>query len=167
MKNLFTKVKVVVVALLSVVFLTVGGACTTSTGTGTGNETAKVQEFYELVLKTQECLDEVADDIYTYWYDAIYKDKYSGNINLAILAARVDNEVNLNLIETNDATINTLYKEVRDSSLSNEIKDVMSAYSDYYEFVVNVSGSFNSYSAGKEDMKKALASALKRLSLEI
>jgi hypothetical protein len=43
----------------------------------------------------------------------------------------------------------------------------MSAYSDYYEFVVNVSGSFNSFSESKEKLKKELASALKKLSLEI
>ena len=43
----------------------------------------------------------------------------------------------------------------------------MSAYSDYYEFVVNVSGSFETYRRDKETYKKALASALKKLSLEL
>lgn len=51
--------------------------------------------------------------------------------------------------------------------MADEIKAVMTAYSDYYEFVVNVSGSYKSYSANKEPLKKALASALKYLSLEL
>ena len=112
-------------------------------------------------------MDDVADDIYRYWYDAIYNDKYYGSIDLAIAYAQDDNKENLAKIEENEPIIQALYKEVRDSDLSVEIKAVMSAYSDYYEFVVNVSGSFNSYSASKETLKKELASALKDLALEI
>ena len=43
----------------------------------------------------------------------------------------------------------------------------MQAYNEYYEFVVNSSGSFKSYSAGKETTKKAPASALRDLQMEI
>lgn len=70
-------------------------------------------------------------------------------------------------LESNEATIQSLYKELRDSEYSSEVKDVMSAYSSYYEFVINVSGSFNSYSSSKETLKKDLANVLKRLSLEL
>ena len=79
----------------------------------------------------------------------------------------MDNSENLNIIELNETEIQSLYKEVRESDLSVEVKAVMSAYSDYYEFVVNVSGSFKSYSADKETLKKELASALKDLALEL
>jgi len=127
----------------------------------------KVQVFYDKVVESQQCLDILADDIYSYWYDAIYKDKYGGDINTAILYAQLDNSKNLEIIEANESEIQSLYKEIRDTDLSVEIKAVMSAYSDYYEFVVNVSGSFNSYSASKETLKKELASALKDLALEI
>ena len=163
MKKLLKHIRNILVTVLCLTMLTLGVACSGPIS----NNTAKIEEFYDIVVKTQECLDQVADDIYSYWYDAIYKDKYLGNINYAISSAMSDNEVNLNLIESNDAVINSLYKEVRDSELSSEIKDVMSAYSDYYEFVVNVSGSFNSYSAKLEELKKELASSLKRLSLEM
>ena len=54
-----------------------------------------------------------------------------------------------------------------DFLLEQEIKNVMSVYLDYYEFVVNVSGSFESFSASKETLKKELASALKDLQLEM
>ena len=132
-----------------------------------GGKEKKVQAFYDKVVESQQCLDIVADDIYSYWYDAIYKDKYNGDINTAILYAQLDNSENLAKIEANESEIQSLYKEVRDSDFSIEVKAVMSAYSDYYEFVVNVSGSFKTYSADKETLKKELASALKDLALEI
>ena len=162
MKKLLKKFKFALIVVLSVLVFAFGSGCST-----TSNSSDKILEFYDAVLVSQECLDEVADDIYSYWYDAIYKDYYQGNINIAIASARVDNSDNLTTIEDNDAIIKALYKEVKDSDLSAEIKAVMSSYSDYYEFVVNVSGSFNSYKDGKETYKKALASDLKKLSLEM
>ena len=127
----------------------------------------KVNEFYELVCESQALLDEVADDIYNNWHAAIYKDKFNENINIAIASALSDNKENIDEIERLDGEITALFKEVRDTEQGSQIKAVMSAYSDYYELVVNVSGSFNSYSADKESLKKELASALKELSFEI
>lgn len=135
--------------------------------TETESEDTKINQFYEAVTESQTKLDKVADDIYRCWYDAIYNKKYSGDINIAILTAQSNNSTNLKFIESNEVTIQSLYKELRDSKYSSEVKDVMSAYSSYYEFVVNVSGSFNSYSSSKETLKKDLANALKRLSLEL
>ena len=43
----------------------------------------------------------------------------------------------------------------------------MQAYNDYYTLVVEVSGSFKSYSEAKESCKKELASALDDFSFEI
>ena len=128
-------------------------------------ETAR--EFYDVVVESQKCLDSLADDIYTCWHGAIYKGEYDGDIDTAILYAQYINTNNLKKIKSNETVIYNLYKEVRDSSLSTELKAVMSAYSDYYELVVNVSGSFNSYSASMETMKKALASALRDLAFEL
>lgn len=158
-KSLLTLILSMVTLLISLF-----GGCAGFEG---GNQKANCEEFYKTVVSSQNCLDAVADDIYRYWYDAIYEDKYGGSIDLAIAYAQIDNEENLKIIEENDAIIKELYKKVRDSEFEDEIKDVMSAYSDYYEFVVNVSGSFNSFSASKEKLKKELASALKDLQLEI
>ena len=130
-------------------------------------ETVKIEQFYSIVVQSQGCLDDVADDIYSYWYDAIYDDLYDGDISLAVYYAKKHNSENLSVIEANEPKIKSLYKEIRDSVLSDQIKAVMSAYTDYYELVVNVSGSFKSYSADKETLKKNLASALKDLALEI
>ena len=131
------------------------------------NKTQKEEEFYNLVDETKELLDTVADDIYSYWYDCIYKDKYLEDISYAVACAKRDNQDNLNTIEANTTKIKSLYKEVKDGKLSAEIKAVMQAYNDYYTLVVEVSGSFNSYSASKETCKKELASALDDLSFEL
>lgn len=137
-----------------------------SIGSGSNN-IEKVEEFYDLVSESQELLDDVADDIYRNWYDAIYNDKFGGNINTAIARALSANSSNVDKIEELDEEIGKLFKEVKDTEQGDLIKAVMSAYSDYYEFVINVSGSFNSFSENKEDLKKELASALKELSFEL
>ena len=152
------KVLALIMALFTVISLTLFSGC---------NDNKKVEEFYNLVCESQQALDAVADDIYDNWHGAIYDNDFSGNINIAIYRAQLDNEENLTLIDENDVKIQDLYKEVKDSKYSSEIKDVMHAYSDYYEFVVNVSGSFNTYKAQKEELKKELASSLKNLQFEL
>ncbi|MBE6792066.1 MAG: hypothetical protein E7534_01015 [Ruminococcaceae bacterium] len=127
----------------------------------------KVTDFYNKVTESQDLLDAVADAIYSNWYDAIYEDEFGEDINTAIYMAQLDHTDDLERIEELDAEISDLFKEIKDTEQGALIKDIMSAYSDYYEFVVNVSGSFNSYSADKETLKKELASLLKDLSYEI
>lgn len=166
MKNVLKKFSVVLMTIITLFSLMLFPACS-GIGGKEDHSLEKITTFYETVVDSQKRLDTVADDIYSNWYDAIYKDKYYGSIDLAIAYAQDDNKENLEKIEENEPIIQSLYKEVRDTDLSVEIKAVMSAYSDYYEFVVNVSGSFNSYSASKETLKKELASALKDLALEI
>ena len=137
------------------------------TGCGEEDYSAKIEKFYATVKQSQSCLDEIADDIYDNWHDAIYNKKFGGDINKAVYYAQLDNQSNFSAVETNEPVIHDLYKEIKDSELSTEIKEVMVAYSDYYEFVVNVSGSYESFSANKENLKKDLASALKHLEMEM
>jgi len=120
----------------------------------------KDEVFYNLVDETKELLDIVADDIYSYWYDCSDEDKYLDNISYAVACAKSDNEENINTIEENTTKIKDLYKEIKDGKLRSEAKAVMQAYNDYYTLIVEVSGSFNSYSASKETYKKELASAI-------
>ena len=134
--------------------------------TSCDGSTKKESEFFELVSETQELLDEYADDIYSCWYDYIYEDEYS-SVNSAILSAMVMNSDNIDIIESNNEQIKELYKKAKDGKLESEVKDVMQAYNDYYAFVMEVSGSFNSFSASKETLKKELSSALKNLEFEL
>ncbi|MBR7165087.1 MAG: hypothetical protein IKD18_02300 [Clostridia bacterium] len=124
--------------------------------------------FHEKVSESQELMDTVADDIYSNWYDAIYEDEFNEDIDLAIASAMADHSDDLEKIEALENEITELFGQIKDDENNGKlVKDVMSAYSDYYEFVVNVSGSFKSYSADKETLKKELASLLKDLSYEI
>lgn len=133
---------------------------------GGGERNEKETQFHDLVAETQECLDEYADDIYSCWYDYIYEDEYS-SIDSAILAAMLMNTENSKTIKANNETIKNLYSELKDSELRTELKAVMQAYNEYYSLVMEVSGSFNSYSASKETLKKELSTALKNLSFEL
>ena len=127
----------------------------------------KEEEFYNLVDETKDLLDIVADDIYSYWYDCIYEDKYREDISYAVACAKSDNEENINTIEENTTKIKDLYTKIKDGKLASEAKAVMQAYNDYYTLIVEVSGSFNSYSASKETCKKELASAIDDFSFEL
>ena len=131
------------------------------------NGMGSAQSFYDKVSECQELMDDVADTIYSNWYDAIYNDKFREDINYAIACALETHEEDINKIKTLDGEIADLFKTAKNSPCAEQVKDVMSAYSDYYEFVINVSGSFKSYSADKESLKKELASALKDLSFDL
>ena len=152
--------KKVFLLLLAFVFVLAG--CS-----GGGNSGNEEERFLNLVSASQRLMDDVADTIYDNWHGAIYEDEFGDDINRAIAAALVEHKDDINTIKSNDEKIKDLYKKVRNGKLSDEAKDVMQAYNEYYEFVINVSGSFNSYSANKETLKKALSSALKNLEMEI
>ncbi len=144
-------------------------SCGTANPGNNGNNTGRddLTAFHEKVSESQKLMDELADDIYSNWYDAIYKDKFGENIDLAIASAMVDNKENVDRIKELDGQIAELFKKTKDLEQGKLVKEVMSAYSDYYEFVINVSGSFKSYSADKETLKKELASLLRDLSYEL
>lgn len=154
-------------ALLLALFVVLSVSACGDDAAETSSPTNNLADFHAKVSECQELLDTVADDIYSNWYDAIYKDKFNEDINTAILMAQLDNAENIEQIEALDASIATLFKLVKDTEHGDLVKDIMSAYSDYYEFVINVSGSFKSYSADKETLKKELASLLRDLSYEI
>lgn len=131
------------------------------------NNINAINEFYETASESKRYLDIVAEDVYSYWYDAIYNDKYNNDIDYAILYALEDNQDYIDKIEANDSKLNSLYKELRDGKLSTEIKAVMTAYLDYYEFAINVSGSFSSYKENIDPLQKEYANALRALQLEL
>ncbi len=127
----------------------------------------KIQEFYDLVSLSKQALDIVAEDVYSYWYSSIYDGAYEYDINAAILAAQNNNSEIITQIELNDSAIQDLYREIRESKLSTEIRAVMSIYLDYYEFAINVSGSFQQYKEQIDPLQKNFDNALKALLLEM
>ncbi len=131
------------------------------------SEAETAQQFYDAVVASQILLDDLADDIYSNWYDCIYDDAFGESIDLAIASAVADHSDDIDTLEENESTISSLFQQLKEAECASQVKAVMAAYSDYYEFVVNVSGSFKSFSADKETLKKELASALRDLSFEL
>ncbi len=150
--------------LLALSFVLGFCACGSESTSSTDKQLSK---FYEAVYESTELLNDVADDIYQNWYDAIYKDKFNEDINIAIAYAQSDHADDITKIKELDEKVSRYFSKVKSGEHSDLIKDVMSAYSDYYEFVINVSGSFKSYSESKESLKKELTSCLRELSYEI
>ena len=120
---------------------------------GLSNSSDKESEYLTMVKNTQVMLDEYADDIYRCWYDYVYEDEY-WSVNAALAAAANLNKDNILIIESNNDAIKDLYKSVKEGKYQLEVKEVMQAYNDYYSFVMEVSGSFQSFSADKEKLKK-------------
>ncbi len=177
MKKVLSVTKKVVLLVVAVVLMcTMLSSCVTSlllggllasSSSSSASGASDLEVFYNTVSESQGLLDVVADDIYSCWYDAIYDDAYGGDIDTAIAAALIDNASEIERIEELDGEINTAFQKVKNSDQSELVKDIMSAYSDYYELVINVSGSFKTYSEEKETVKKELASLLRELSYEI
>ncbi len=152
--------KVSAVFLVLVMLLVLAGC---SAGAG-----ERQNEFYEKVSESQRLLDSVADSIYNNWHAAVYNDEFDSDITVAVASALAEHERDIERIKTLDGEITELFTSVKsDKDNGALIKRIMAAYNDYYEFVVNVSGSFESYSANKEPLKKELASLLKELSYSL
>lgn len=117
--------------------------------------------LYNLINDSLEKLNAISDDIYTYWFDAIYNRKHLGKVYIAITNAYIDNAENIDFLKSNDKRIDTAYKKLKNSILYDEAKTVMAAYKDYYEFTVNIGGSLKMFLNDKENKKKALSSALR------
>lgn len=130
-------------------------------------EKENLAAFYNKITESRVLLDSVADDIYSNWYDAVYKDSFNDDIDIAIAFAQLAHSDDIEAIKSLDSEISTLFKELKDTKNSELIKEVMSSYSAYYELVINVSGSFRNFSDNKEPMKKELAGLLKELSYEL
>lgn len=128
----------------------------------------KVESLYNAMEDTSDTLDEIADTIYGNWYDYVYEEEYY-SVDDALFAAFIDEADNIEKVEANDMLISNLFKEIKENNYKDKNEDVYyamtdayDAYKEYYEFVINVSGSFNSYSAQKEELKKEVKSYLSK-----
>ena len=153
--------------LIGILVIAIAACCCGCVCLPMGGTNKKVSDFYDKVSEAQELLETVGDDIYDNWHAAIYDDEFNDDIDLAVSMAQLDNADNLDRLEELDGEISDLFKDIKDSKNGDLIKDVMYAYDDYYELVVNVSGSFNDFSAKNEDLNDELISALNVLSYEI
>ncbi|MBR2926067.1 MAG: hypothetical protein IKC31_00630 [Clostridia bacterium] len=130
------------------------------------SSTKKETEFYDLVVETQELLEEYATDILDCWSDHVHDKKYA-TINLALSAAKRMNSDTIEAIEANHEIIQSLCYKIKNGKLKAEIKNVFLAYDDYYTFVMDAGGSYNSFSEKLPEIEKVLSDALKSLKYEL
>lgn len=169
MKELFRRICGGVLAIISVLCLITFSSCgEKEKPQNKEDETlSKLTAFHQTVLESKECLDDIGNDVYQCWYNAIFKGEYDGNTSLAVADGLYSNPENFITLDKNEQIIKTLYQEMRDTDFTAEVKAVVYAYYDYYDCIVNVSGSFNNFSTVKNTLQKKLERCLKNLFLEI
>lgn len=123
----------------------------------------KIEKFYSLINKSQQCLDSVSDGIHINWRNALYNNAFCGDTELAIERAIKENGDSLKIIEENEPLINSVYKEIKFYYLAKDINSVFSAYINYYEFIINVGGSLKMFEENRKSFKNTLSTALDNL----
>lgn len=159
--------KKIVSLLLVIVLLVCAFALSACEADDTQDKMSNEKNFHFLVDSSKFCLDNVAGDIYEYWFDAIFENKYGGDIDEAVNSAYSDNESFVEVIKNNDEVIQKLYNEIKDGELSAEVEAVMQAYNDYYTLVMKVSGTFWSYHNNESSYSIKLMNALSNLSRKL
>ena len=119
-----------------------------------------MEAAYCMFSDSADLLDTIADATYKGWYDAIYEDDV--DINLGILFAQASVSDEISKVNRIDEALSDLYKEIKsDENRTNDqdrfdaLKECYDSFQEYYECVINVSGSFNTYSESKENIKKS------------
>jgi hypothetical protein len=133
------------------------------------------EEFCSLSLTAGSNLEDIADTIQQYWYDAIWKDYYSGDIDIAIARALSAKSSAISTAAIYDSQMKSLYNQLRYipegleydytiKELNQAIKNLYNIYTDYYDFATDPSGSYNSFSASNGDKTDDYVAAYKALS---
>lgn len=131
----------------------------------------KALTFYVMVLSDAAKLEDIGNDEVGYWYDYIYNDSYS-SIESAVLMAQIDNSGAMDTVEKNYSEIVSLYRDLLEvpkgapdelAELKDAVKDTYDAYADFYDTVMNVTGSYKSFSEAFHDTDNAMSKAIKKL----
>lgn len=133
------------------------------------------EEFCSLSLTAGSNLEDIADTVQQYWYDAIWKDYYSGDIDIAIARALSAKSSAISTASTYDSQMKSLYNQLRYipegleddyviQELNQAVKNLYNVYTDYYDFATDPSGSYNSFSASNGDKTDDYVAAYKALS---
>lgn len=145
-------------------------------------DTAK--EFSKLCWTCGSNLEDVGNDVKTYWHHYIYSsysfDYYNGHyifsIDEAVKYALTDNSSTVDLIETEWIQIKNCYSELKDlpsknnvevQEIWNDIKEAYDAMENLYDCVINVSGNYTTYVTYFGNCDEELADALKALDNEL
>lgn len=128
--------------------------------------TQNAKAFYNKVLESSALLDLVATDVCAAWKDATYDYNLSTkDVNDAIEKAKNAHDDNIKKINELDVEIRNLFEaaknEMKDFSSQYAVKEVMTAYSEYMDSVLNANealdtGGYLGVSMAKDSLDRAL-----------
>lgn len=131
--------------------------------------------FSYSVLSNSVDIESVGNDISSYWYDYIYKQKYK-NPNDAIEKALKKNEEKLNQVEEKDKNIKQLYSKllvfpsscVHCEEIKSTSSEVYNSYNKFYNAVLYASGTYADFSSSfsSSDTELATKNGELRIKLE-
>lgn len=98
-------------------------------------------------------LENIANDINSYWHDSIFEKKYDGDINKAIEQALEDNEENIINAKKEKENITKNYNDIRTlecysnycDDIKSAVKEAYDIYIDFYSMTTSPSGNYNNY----------------------
>lgn len=135
---------------------------------------SNVETFVSKVSDAGTDVKYIADTVQQYWYDSIYKDMYGSDINNAISQALYDLAGRISSAGSQNVQVKALYNKVKDlpegvtgsdiEEIRSSVRELYNAYNDYYNFAIDPSGSYNSFSADNGSLSSALSSKQRALS---
>lgn len=137
------------------------------------NYMSDAKAFASLAIEAGANLEDIADTTQEYWYDAIWNDKYNDDINTAILYAMIDKSEEIETAKEQYSKMEELYnrlKKVPDGvedenidEICDAVKELYNDYTDFYSFVTDPSGNYNSFSSSNNEKTDALMSSYRAL----
>ena len=100
-------------------------------------------------------LENIGNDIKSYWHDSIWEDKYNSDIDTAISQALKDNKENVQIALENKNSMSNIYNKIKHSECysiyCDEVKDTVEKaynyYLDFYTIATSPTGNYNSYTS--------------------
>ncbi|MEG1509137.1 MAG: hypothetical protein RR454_01660, partial [Clostridia bacterium] len=134
----------------------------------------QTKEMYLKLKESATNLDLVGDVVYSCWYDEVYNGGYGGSISLAIASAKrycqTECDTEKETKDFLDKTLVAISADKVPKGMEEQFKAIkmcINKHHEYYDFVVDVTGSFNSFSSRQEVIKKEYKAALTHLQLEM
>lgn len=127
-------------------------------------------DFYNLVIADAPTLENIANDIQSEWYEAIWGSKYS-SIDDGIKAATDKHSDEIQSIIENYSKITSLYQAASSQlgplddkqALNDAVKDLYSAYTDLYNAVIMFNCTYNNFCDNFNAADQKAASAVSTL----
>lgn len=140
-----------------------------------------VKELEVEVLASSANLEGIGNAINSSWHEYVFGSKrYNGetltSIDDAVETAQAEQSANITKAKTQSASIDALYSKVKIAPDSNDkeiaaivadAKQFYSAYQDFYDTVIDVSGNYSTWSKNFSDTDSAVSKAYKQLKIDL